>query len=183
MGLTYHFRFAASGTTRAPELADFLSNVEIDAKRMGFDPTVVLDAPFDTEERRLFSRRLTTGLGVQDSRLKCAPLPERLGIWWHDTTNGSCRLAPEHGVVLIVTDERGAEGVFGFFRYPATIRDENGRDIMVTPGADTWTFSEFIKTADPRYRKLVKRFADAGFLAFEQDDYNVLLHPASLVES
>ncbi len=173
MGLTYHFRLTAPATATAAALADFLCELESEAKVMGFDPTIVVNAPFETNEQRAFSRRLTIGLTVTDPRLKRSRLTEKEGIWAHDTVSGSCCVAPAHGVVLVVTDERKRECVLGFFRYPAFIRDADGCEIMPTPNEGAWVFSEFIKTADPRYRKLVKRFAEAGFLAFEQDDYGI----------
>lgn len=70
MGLTYHFEFKALATTTAQELETFLRVIEQEAKAMGFTPTLVLNAVFDTTERKQFARRLTSGLPVEDARLK-----------------------------------------------------------------------------------------------------------------
>jgi len=171
MGLTYHFKFAAPSSTRSAELAGFLREVEADAREMGFGPTIVMDGPFDTEERRQFARRLTTGLAIEDRRLKRPRLPDTACVWSHDPVNGSCRVMPEHGVILVVTDARGIECVFGFLRYPRAIRDERANEIMKIELGGGWVFSEFLKSGDPRYRKIVKRFDEAGYLVLEQDDY------------
>jgi hypothetical protein len=177
MGLTYHFKFRASADTTAAELARFLGDVEVKAKRMGFSPTLVLNAPFDTADRVQFARRFTSGLLVEDPRLIGVALAENQTFRSHDLVTGSCRLAPRHGVVLVVTDERGMEFVFGFLRYPKIICDTARKEIMPTPGDSAWTFSEFIKTADARYRKIVRCFADGGFLETELDDFKVLSAP------
>lgn len=140
---------------------------------MGFAPTVVVDAPFDTEERRLFARRLTTGLSIEDDRLNGARLHPRMLFTSPNGATGQCRLCPEHGVVLVVTDQRGVESSFGFFRYPSAILDENGHEIMRVTNAGRWSFREFLKSPDPRYRSIVRHFAEAGFLAEERDDFTV----------
>jgi hypothetical protein len=123
MGLTYHFEFTAPATKSAAELEAFLKGVEQDAQALGFKPTMVLNAAFDTTERKLFARRLTTGLPVEDARLKGANVPDDSRIWHLDTANGMCRMPPSSGVVLVVTDERGLETMFGFFRFPEKLRD------------------------------------------------------------
>ena len=84
---------------------------------------------------------------------------------------GYCRLAPEHGVLLVITDERGREIVFGFFRYPRVIRDRGGREVMVVPGNGDWTFGDCVKSPDQRYRAIVRRFAAAGYLVSELDEF------------
>lgn len=172
MGLTYYFQFRAAAAVSAESLLGFLRSVEREAIAMGFGPTMVLHAKFDTPERRLFSRRLTTGIPVDDPGLRGEPLPESLGIWFHDEERGTCRVAPEEAVVLILTDDRGQETVFGFFRYPDAIRDDHDRKIVHLPGDRSWCFSEFLKTPDPRFRKIVRRFANEGFLMAEHDDYH-----------
>lgn len=171
MGLTYYFKFSAPAEIDTAILSTFLLSVEDEAKRMGFNPTIVVDAPFDTDERRNFARRLTTGMAVEDLRLKNVRLRKTPHVVSHDPITGSCRITPEHGILLVLTDERGIEGAFGFFRYPSTIYDDTGRKIMPTPSGSSWIFSDFIKTADPRYRAIVRRFAEAGYLVTEQDDY------------
>lgn len=121
MALSYHFTIAAPASASQTELGEFLRKVETRAKMMGFRPTMVLSADFDSVERIEFARRLTTGLFIEDSRLSgiVSPAPEQL--WSHDPVSGSCRVLPKQAEVLIVTDEQGCECFFGFFRYPEEI--------------------------------------------------------------
>jgi hypothetical protein len=85
MSLSYHFTFSAPATATADELLEFLKSVESDAKGMGFKPTMVLEAVFDTPERREFARRV-----VRASRSEFRPRRERQsrfgsfapGGWW-----------------------------------------------------------------------------------------------------
>lgn len=170
MGLSYHFSLRAPADVTAGRLAAFLENVEGDAKLMGFHPTAVVNGPFDTLQRREFARRVARGLLVEDERLRGADLPPH--SCWSIAADGSwCRLAPVHGVLLVVTDERGCETVFGFFRYPRTIRDRAGREIMTVPQADEWLSGSCVDSPDPRYRAIVRRFAEAGWLASELDEF------------
>lgn len=170
MGLTYHFSFAAPAAVMADELAAFLQDVEGDARLMGFHPTTVVNGPFDNPERRNFARRVARGFVVEDDRLRGLEFPEAT-CWNFGPGSGYCRLAPEHGVLLVVTDERGCEIVFGFFRYPRVIRDSTGREIMPVPGDGAWRSGDSIKSPDQRYRAIVRRFADAGYLASEIDEF------------
>lgn len=62
MSLSYYFTFSARPETKAGELMAFRESVEREAKRIGFSPTLVLDAAFDTAERREFARRLNVRL-------------------------------------------------------------------------------------------------------------------------
>ncbi len=170
MGLSYHFSFQADTSQTAGELAEFLRTVEGDAKLMGFGPTVVIDGPFDSPERREFARRVARPLTVEDPRLAGAELPDGL-CWSFIPQAGICRLAPEYGVLLVVTDERGTESVFGFLRFPRLIRDRSGRTIMSVPQAEGWSFGGFVDSPDPRYRAIVRRFRDGGFVASELDEF------------
>lgn len=168
MGLTYHFSFRASAAVLPETLEAFLQNVNGDARLMGFHPTTVVNGLFDTSERREFARRVARGLTVEDKRLRGADLPSE-ACW--SCGDGYCRLAPEHGVLLVVTDERGCEVVFGFFRYSRVIRDRAGREIMAVPGDGDWVAGNCVKSPDPRYRAIARRFAAAGYLASELDEF------------
>lgn len=171
MGLTYHYKFTAPGNVAARKLQTFIRKVEIAAKKMGFDPTLVLNGKFDTPERRSFARRLTSGHPIEDERLKGVTLLDERSVWNYSPTIGTCRVIPEKAVLLLVKDEKGSETSFGFFRYPAQIKDINGKVLAETGLGDRWTFQEFIKTPDKRYRQIVKMFADAGYVEVETDDY------------
>lgn len=170
MGLTYHFSFAAPATVMAEDLAAFLEDVEGDARLMGFQPTTVVNGPFDCPERRDFARRVARGLVVEDVRLGDMEFPPE-ACWNYGPGTGYCRLAPEHGVLLVVTDEHARESVFGFFRYPRVIRDRAGREIMPAPGDGGWMSGNFVCSPDQRYRAIVRRFASAGYLASETDEF------------
>lgn len=171
MGLSYCFTFSAPATKKAEELLAFLKSVEADAKKSGFEPTMVLDASFDTLERREFARRVVPGIHIEDERLKGVVLPAKEQVWDFSPSLGHCRLAPERAVILVVTDERGCESVFGFARYPETLRDINGRALLKTPAGDRWFFRDFVDSPDPRFREIVKRFADAGYVEAESDEF------------
>jgi hypothetical protein len=171
MGLSYHFEFRAPAAKTADQLVSFLRSVEEEAKKLGFAPTLVLDAVFDTTERKQFSRRLTTGLPVEDSRLKGANLPDDSRVWHLNTAGGTCRVPPSQGVVLVVTNERGQETVMGFLRFPQRITDSQGRVVAETGLGATWYFRDFVDSPDPRYRALVKKFAEAGYLVAERDEF------------
>ncbi|HWA09486.1 MAG TPA: hypothetical protein VG838_08565 [Opitutaceae bacterium] len=170
MGLTYHFSFTAPTAVRPEELEAFLQDIEGDARLMGFHPTTVVNGPFDTPERREFARRVARGLVVEDERLRGVEFSRE--VCWNFGDGASyCRLTPEHGVLLVVTDEKGREVVFGFFRYPRLIRDRSGREIMSVPGDGAWVSGDCVKSPDPRYRSMVRRFAAAGYLASELDEF------------
>ena len=77
MALSFHFKFSAPAATSAVELEKFLKIVEKEAKRLGFDPTLVLNASFDSSEKREFARRLTTGQRIESEKLKGASCQRR----------------------------------------------------------------------------------------------------------
>ena len=171
MGLTYHYAFSAPGTTPAAELEEFLHDIEVDAKVFGFDPVLVVDAVFDTPERQKFARQLTTGARLQSEKLKGVVLLRDGQVWHHDPVTGSCRVIPNCGVVLVVTDEQKRETVFGFLQFPAVLKDLNGKDVVATHQGERWTFQNFVNSPDPRFRQIVKRFAAAGYLDAERDEF------------
>jgi hypothetical protein len=132
MSLSYHFSFAATAGTKPDDLETFLKSVEAEAKVMGYSPTLVLNASFDTQERREFARRLTTGFPVEDERLKEVALPSPGMVWSHDQQHGTARVIPSKAVVLVLTDEYQCETIFGFFKYPEEVADINGQPIAKT---------------------------------------------------
>jgi len=172
MGLNYHFQFGAPATTTAADLVAFLNRVEKEAQKIGFKPTIVLDAPFDTAEQKQFARRLTTGLPVDDVRLKGADLPDDSRVWHHDSTSGSCRVPPSRGVVLVVTDEIGRETIFGFFQFPEAVQDTKHGVVAQTGLKGRWWFHDSVKSPDKRLREIVRLFQEAGFLEEVVDDYS-----------
>lgn len=171
MGLTYHFKFQASALETSGSLEKFLKRVEKKAQELGFAPTAVLNVQFDSPDRQDFARRLTTGLFLEDERLQGVAGLGGGQAWHHDVVDGSCHVIPLCGVFLVVTDERRNELVLGFLKYPAILKDLNGRDLLVTGAQDGWSFEEFLKSPDARLRQLVKMFADAGYVEFEHDDF------------
>jgi hypothetical protein len=172
MGLTYHFSFKAPAAATARELESFLRGLETVAKRMGFAPTMVMNADFDTSERKQFSRRITTGFPVEDERLKGADVPDDSRVWHLDTSSGACRVPPSAGVVLVITDERGCETIFGFMKFPEKIKAMDGAVVAETGLKGSWWFGEHVKSPDPRYREIVRRFQEAGYLEGEEDEFN-----------
>src|ERR1039458_8116013 len=143
MALSFHFAFSAPATKPASELETFLKTVEKEARRLGFNPTLVLNAPFDTEERRAFARRLTTGQRIESERLKGAVLVRKGQVFSHDPVSGHCRLIPKQAVFLVVTNEQRQEVVFGFLRYPKTLEDTNGKKILDTKVGSDWRYVDF----------------------------------------
>lgn len=117
MGFSYYYTFGAPKTIPAAELEKFLKTVEERAKDLGLNPTFVLNGPFASDEQKQFIRRITSGLLVEDPRLKGITLLDISKVWNYDRETGRCRIIPEYGVLLVVTDERGCETVFGFLSY------------------------------------------------------------------
>ena len=171
MGLSYHFTFTAPASTKPGELEKFLKRVEAEAGKMGFKPTMVLDAKFDNEERREFVRRLTTGYRVAHDSLKGIPMLKEGQVWDHDPNQGACRVIPNSGVLLIVTNEKGQETVFGFFRYPSSLINIHGNETMPIELGNRWFFRDFVNSPDPRYREIARMFTQAGYTEAEKDGF------------
>ena len=171
MSLSYYYEFIAPASTTAEELEEFLRDVERLAKSLGFAPTLVLNVPFDTPERRDFSRRLGGGFNVQDECLKGGVVPAAGQLRDHDPIAGEGQMVPEHGIVLVVTDETGAESCFGFFKFPERVVDTNDRTLAETGLGESWWFRDFVDSPDPRYRQIVERFWDAGYVKRMHDEF------------
>lgn len=107
---------------------------------------------------------------LQDERLKGLAIPAEGQVWNHDPIFGECRLIPEHGVVLVVTDERGCESCFGFFKLPEQVVDIHGRALAETDLKGRWWFLDFVNSPDPRFRDLVGNFAAAGYVKTVKDE-------------
>ena len=114
---------------------------------------------------------LTTGLEIRDERLKGVTLLDEDKVWSYDPGTGSVRLLPEKGVVLVVTDARRVESIFGFLAYPRQLLDLNGRVLLPEAGPDRWTYRGFVTSPDQRFRRIVRSFAEAGFLDSEKDEF------------
>ena len=173
MSLSFYYEFTAPASTPASELDAFLRDVEHEAKALGFDPTTVLNVPFDTPERREFSNRLGGNFTLQDERLKGVAMPAPGQLRNHDPESGECRLFPQHGVVLVATDERGCEACFGFFKFPEHITDIHGAILADTGLEGRWWFRDFVDSPDPRFRALVGHFERAGYTKHVRDEFAV----------
>ena len=168
MGLNFRYQFRAPAEVTAAELAAFLHRIEIEAQRMGFRPTAVINVQFDTAERVKFARRLGGSLWLQDERLNDS---EPLGIARYVREEGACSLPPIGGVVLVVTNESGHEACFGFMKYPESIQTGDGRVVAESGLGESWWFEDYVQTPDARYRALVRRFVEAGFATRVVDDF------------
>ena len=80
-------------------------------------------------------------------------------------------MLPEHGVVLVVTDEQGCEACFGFFQFPEHVTDMNGAILAETGLGGRWWFRDFVDSPDSRYRAIVKRFEKRGFVRVVKDEF------------
>lgn len=76
---------------------------------------------------------------------------------------------------LAVTDESGCETLFGFFQFSEVVKDSAGKIVAESRLAGRWHFEQFIDSPDPRFRAIVRLFAEAGYLASEREEY----HPAA----
>jgi hypothetical protein len=84
MSLSFYFKFSAPASKSAEDLEGFFRALETDARQLGFEPTLVLNAHFDTDERRQFARRLTTGLRIEHEALKGVVLVNKAQVFSHD---------------------------------------------------------------------------------------------------
>ena len=171
MGLSFFYEFTAPAEMPASELEAFLHDVQREAQSLGFDPTIVLNVPFDTPERREFANRLGGNFTLQDERLKGVAIPAPGQLRNHDLGSGECRVIPEHGVVLVVTDAKDCEACFGFFKSPAHIFDIHGAVLAATGRDGRWWFRDFVDSPEQRYRTIVTQFQERGFVRRVKDEF------------
>lgn len=83
-----------------------------------------------------------------------------------DEISGGANLRSERegSVILVVTDERGCETVFGFARFASILLDTNMRPVMKTPIGNRWFLRDFVDSSDERYREIVRLFLEGGSL-------------------
>ena len=108
---------------------------------------------------------------MEDERLKGVTLLDYSWVSDHDPERGDCRLIPEKGVLLVVTDEHRAETVFGFLWYSDKVLDLNGKEVALSPHQGKWFYHDFVDNPDKRYRAIVQEFERAGYLESETDEY------------
>jgi hypothetical protein len=171
MGLDYTFTFGAAARTSAKVLLDFLKSVETYAQSLGFQTTSVFLTTFATKEQRDFAIRLGLLVSITDEKLRgVVQLNEKRAVNFIPVA-GRCSVLPRNAVGLVVADEWQCKTVFAFARYPQAIDDVNGKALVKMPLGKRWHFSGLIQCPDPRYRKIVKRFADAGYVKAERDEF------------
>jgi hypothetical protein len=171
MGLTYYYKFEAPAETPADRLEAFLRSVETRIRPLKFRQSLMVNAVFDSPERRAFARRLVSGFPVGDERLKTAALPLKTPVWDYSQSEGIARLLPLAGVFLVVADEHHCETCFGFFRYPEVVTDQRDYVVAESGLGGKWFFQDWVKTPDPRFRLVVQEFSRGGYLTEEKDDY------------
>jgi hypothetical protein len=176
MGLDYTFTLGAPARTPAKTLLDFLKSVGDYAQTLGFQPKSVFSATFATQEQRDFASRIGLPVSIADEKLKGVVQLNEKRVVNFIPIAGRCHVLPKRAVALVVTDEWQCKTVFAFARYPETIDNVNGKALVRIPFGKRWHFSGLIQNPDPRYRKIVKRFADAGYVKTERDEF----YPACL---
>jgi hypothetical protein len=43
--------------------------------------------------------------------------------------------------------------------------------LLKTQVGDKWRWQDFVDSGDPRFRRIVKRFAESGYLQAERDEF------------
>ncbi len=66
---------------------------------------------------------------------------------------------------------RGCKACFVFFKFPEHITDIHGAILADTGLEGRWWFRDFVDSPAPRYRKIVKRFEEAGYAKRVKDEY------------
>lgn len=174
MSLNFYYEFHAPAATPVEELKCFLSEVGAHALDLGFVNAVTVNCVFRSVDQLDFARRVCLLPWITDERIKSADFSSDPAVCRQDREAGECNVYPISGVILVVVNEAGHEATFGFLKFPQTIAgitDDGSRVLVETPGLSGWQFQQRVQSPDPRYRALVRDFADAGFLASAEDDY------------
>lgn len=174
MSLDYYYEFKAAPSKPIEDLRSFLTEVGREALELGFATAVTVDSVFRSVDQLEFARRVCLLPTLTDARLKTADFSADPSVYRQDCEEGECGIFPVDGILLIVVNQAGLETTFGFLRFPKLIigLDDNGTEIRVEyPVGPEWQFQQWVRSPDPRYRKLVALFAADGYLAVERDDY------------
>lgn len=174
MSLNFDYEFKAPATTPIEELKSFLTDVGSHALDLGFANSATVNCVFRSVDQLDFARRVCVLPWVADGRIKSADFSSDPAVSRQDREAGECSVYPTSGVILVVVNEAGHEATFGFLKFPlsiAGIADDGSRVLVEPPGWSDWQFHQRVQSPDPRYRALVRDFADAGFLASEEDEY------------
>ena len=126
---------------------------------------------FNTQQNREIARLIHIFHSICDDKLKGVTMPFRDQILHFHSITGHCRLLPKEAVVLVLVNEQGAGTAFGFVVYPEILNDISGNLLLKIPVGGRWYFSDSFNSPDPRYRKIAKRFANAGYLEAELDGF------------
>jgi len=175
MSLYFEYEFKAPASTPVEELKSFLTEVGSRALDLGFSNAATVDCVFRSVDQLDFARRVCILPWVADERIKSADFSSDPAVWRQDREAGECGIYPTSGVILVVVNEAGHETTFGFLKFPPSIVGiaEDGSKVLIEdPVRSDWRFHQRVQSPDPRYRALVRDFADAGFLASEEDDYD-----------
>lgn len=174
MSLNFHYEFRAPATTSVEELKSFLSEVGAHALDLGFVNAVTVNCVFRSVDQLDFARRVCLLPWITDERIKSADFSSDPAVCRQDREAGECSVYPASGVILVVVNEAGHEATFGFLKFPQTIAgiaEDGSRVLFEPPGCSDWQFQQRVQSPDPRYRALIRDFAEAGFLASTEDDY------------
>ena len=168
--MAYAFTLRAPASVAAIDLQRFLMSVEDEAQAIGFEPTLTFGLEFKSRKQRVIASRLRIWFPIAADKLKGAtPRREQVLDW--QPPAGRWRVLPDEAQILVLVNEAGAETAFGFGLYPETLNDANGHPLLKIPVGGRWHFSGVIKSPDPRYRNIVKRFSAAGYVEAESDDF------------
>jgi hypothetical protein len=174
MSLDYHYEFRAPALMPVETIRTFLSKVGSHALAMGFIDAVFVDCAFQSDEQRHFARRICDLPWVRDERLQSADFSSDPAVRRLDSGAGECGVFPVSGVILVVVNETGLETTLGFLRFPQSLTGTAGDGERVSiqdPVGTDWQFRHRVQSPDPRYRALVRDFAEAGFLVMEKDEF------------
>ena len=120
----------------------------------------------------IFSREIITSIHGRDTTPEkmVRSTAHRLGFRFrrhvHALPGSPDIIFPKLRKIILVN-----EVVFGFFRYPEAVKDVNGRTVAETGLKGGWYLSGYVDSADPRYRRIVRLFAAAGYLQSEEDEF------------
>ena len=174
MSLNLYYEFRAPATTPVEDLKSFLSEVGAHALDLGFVNAVTVNCVFRSVDQLDFARRVCLLPWITDERIKSADFSSDPAVSRQDREAGECSVYPTSGVILVVVNEAGHEATFGFLKFPQTITgiaEDGSRGLIEPSGYSDWHFQQRVQSPDPRYRTLVRDFADAGFLVSEEDEY------------